>query len=519
MFAAVKSLFVGHSAPTGSRADTRVAPRVVLGVFITLVIATWFRFVPWAPRLFFGDDLFNYMLYHGDRFQSKWADLFFADSGQKFRFVFSGLMHGQIWLFGKNTTAYFAANVVIHAASSTVLALLVYRCCRNWTVALALSLMAAMSHLGVYEVTQATGQVESLGLLFCMLTVLAVFEWHSVSKIESEHRLQSSFKWISVLCAFLAFNSHERYIVLLPWLGLFFVLDRRAGTLWRRVTFVGICLLLIGTNFLIKRWIFHSNFFQGTGGQPLAIHFSSIATLSSEAILSIIGVNHGPQYLTGAEWSDFSLFVRAMSLIFAMTCLSLVALVIAKRRKEFDSRAEPAGWWICCAILIALLLLPAVLTIRMEQRWELGPYYLLLTIVASGFGVLLGRGKTAIAACALVLLAVSSFFIESRISRSLDIVSYLSVDRFAVAAKRAIIDPPTSSQEGELVFVADPGYCVGTLLDGGFFLVYGGKYRPVSCMSNVAQARADACRRHARLFEWSSPEALVEVLNACEPVQ
>ncbi|SKC81842.1 hypothetical protein SAMN05445504_3194 [Burkholderia sp. CF099] len=519
MFAAVKSLFEDPPARPGSRADKRVAPFAVLAVFITLALATWFRFVPWAPRLFYGDDLFNYMLYHGDRFQSKWADLFFADSGQKFRFVFSGLMRAQIWLFGKNTTAYFAANVFIHTASSTVLALLVYKCCRNWVVALALSLIAATSHLGVYEVTQATGQVESLGLFFCMLTLWAVFEWNAVCNIEAGTRAKSRLEWLAVCCAFLAFNSHERYIVLLPWLGLFFVLGKQAGTFSKRIAFIGVCVLLIGTNFLIKRWIFHSNFFQGTGGQPLAIHFSSIAALSSEAVLSIIGVNHGPQYLTGAEWSDFSLFVRAMSLIFAATSLALVVLVIARRRKGSDFQAEPSRWWLYCAILIALLLLPAVLTIRMEQRWELGPFYLFLTITAAGFGVLIERGSGVVAGCALVLLAVSSFFIESRISKSLDVVSYLSVDRFAVAAKRAIVDPPTSSKEGELIFVADPGYCVGTLLDGGFFLVYGGKYRPVSCVPNAAQAREDACRRHARLLEWTAPEALVEVRNTCEPVQ
>ncbi|AUT69258.1 hypothetical protein C2L64_13895 [Paraburkholderia hospita] len=504
-------------AVTKHNSSARISTIGTLGILAIFAIVIWLRFRSWAPQLFYGDDLFNYMLYHGDRFQSKWADLFFSESGQKFRFVFSSLMHVEIALFGKSTTAYFIVNVAIHAASSTVLAVLMYRCCENWFVAFILGVIAATSHLGLYEVTQATGQVESLGLFFCTLTMLSVFEWNVAGKKDASS--QRAYKWSALLWAFLAFNSHERYIVLLPWLGLFFVSGKQAGSRKERLIFIGICLLLVATNFLIKRLVFHSNFFQGTGGQPLGVNFGSIGALSSEAFLSVIGVNHGPQYLTGAEWSDFSMLVKIMTMLFTGTCLLLITTGMVRRRKVACSEAAPAGWSLYCAALIVLLLLPAVLTIRMEQRWELGPFFLFLTMVACGFGVLHDQGNRLLATYALSLIVAGSVVIESRISRSFDEVAYLSVDRFASEVKHTLVDQQGALRDGEIVIVADPGYCVGTLLDGGFFLVYGGNYRPVSCAKDIAQARLEACRSGARLFNWTASKTLVELRNACDANQ
>lgn len=502
-----------RSLRLGSEGEGFASPVAIVLVFAFFVFLTWVRFRKWEPSLFYGDDLFNYMLYHGDRFQSYWGALFFSDTGQKFRFVFSALMRLEIFVFGRNIGSYFLTNVVIHSASATTLYVIANRLSRNWWAAILLATLGATSHLAVYEVTQATGQVESLGLLFCMLMILSVLLAGGADALDAEQTAgwRTKYKWSSLVFAFLAFNSHERYIVLLPWLMMFFVLHGRAGSIKPRVAFFCTCAVLVITNFLIKRLVYHSNFFQGTGGQPLAFNAGSVESLLSEAVLSIVGVNHGPQYLTGAEWMDFSPSVRLASISFAITCIGVAGFAFACEPRRASGRINwPSG----LVVLIGLLLLPATLTIRMEQRWELAPFFLGLLIVARGLNRLaeVKRGGLIVKACCLVM-CVSAAVIEIRISRSLDVVSYLSVDRFARSVKENVVDTRSSEPGAPLVFVASPGYCIGILLDGGFFVVYEGMYRKVTCVNSIADAPASAYPDKTRIYEWLAPNRLVDATS------
>jgi len=471
---------------------------------------SWLRFAHWEPRLFAGDDLFNYMFYHGDRFNGKWATLFFADSGQKFRFIFSGLFRSEAYIFGNDINGYLVVNIIAHAINGTLLCLIAYSLCRSWIVSVILSVIAVTSRFGLYEVTQATGQVESVALIFGLLSVLCVMK---AASDETSSDWPANWKWAALSFAFLAFNTHERYLVLLPWLSIFFVFHRRAGTAKQRWAFIAVCGLLLVSNALVKHFVYHSNFFQGTGGTPLSINLRSICTLLSEATLSISGINHGPQYLIGAEWADFSALVRIASIVLFAATISLVIAAFLPRRST-DKTTQSIHWPMMLLTLIGLLLLPAVLTIRMEQRWELGPFFLVLLICAIGIGrVIVTKHGRAIVVVVLVCMCIGESIVELRVSKSFSVISYVYAGNYAEAVKLAAIDSKLSAPGAPLIFVTFEGNCVGTLLAGGFFVVYEGKYRSLQCVSSLEDLSDRDVSPDARIYASTHDKLVTDVTD------
>jgi len=491
--------------------DQRTQKLAVALLFAVFAMATWLRFHAWEPRLLFADDLYNYMLYHGDRFNSQWAPVFFADAGEKFRFVFSGAMHAEIFLFGKNIDGYLAVNIAVHAVSATLLCLMSFRLCRSWLASILLGAIAVTSRFGLYQVTQVTGQVENLALLFCLLTIYCVMRSDESTQTPDDTFLVT-WKCASLLFGVLAFNAHERYIILLPWLAIFFVFHRRSGVMRQRVTFLMFCIALILSNALIKRFIYHSNFFQGTGGEPLSVNLHSIGSLFSEALLSIIGVNHGPQYLTGAEWGDFSGAIRIASVACAFVGICfLVACFVCKSQQGERNRIF---WPLWLLILMALLLLPATLTIRMEQRWVLGSYFLFLLLIAAGVGRLIATGiNRSIVMVMLICLTVCTAVIEARVSKSFQDIFFVDKGRYAEAIRRAVVDSKSSPPGAPVILVTDPGHCIATLLDGGFFVVYEGMHRKLQCVKSPADASPSAYPSDTRIYISQTPDQFVDVTD------
>ena len=294
--------------------------------------------------------------------------------------------------------------------------------------------------------------------------------------------------------------------------GDFFILQKQAGTIKQRISFALTCAAMVASNFLIKAFLYHSTIFQGTGGQPLAINLRSILTLLSEALLSILGVNHGPQYLIGSEWSDFSFLIRSASIAFFTISLGLV--LIAFIRRDPNQRVTAIHWPYALLALILLLLLPSILTIRMEPRWEVAPFFILLLLISCGAGRLMNTnlGKKS-AFIMMAVLSVGSAIIESRVSQSFNSISFVSGGIYADSVKHAIVDTKLSPPGESLILVTHSGNCIGTLIDGGFFLVYEGKRRTLDCVPSLADANPTNYPQSSRIFASNSANQLVDFTN------
>jgi hypothetical protein len=475
----------------------------LLCVFFSSV--TWLRFRPWMPQVLAADDLYNFMLYHGDRFTSPMSPIYFSETGQKFRFVFSNAVRVESFLFGPHPQRYFILNVAIHAISCTALCFLAASLSGSWWAAVVLASIAATTRFALYQVSHLTGQVESLSLMFSLLCILAAKK--SIDRDWSE-----PWKWVALLMAFLAFSSHERYVVLLAWLGLLFVLCPRAGSFRCRAAFFVAGSLLVVSNVLTKIFVYKANVLEGTGNTPLSVNITSIKELLSQAVLSIFGINHGPQYLTGAEWADFSTSIRIISVIFAVILLLLVIAAFAEQRRY--STDGNANWPLAFVLLTVLLLVPPALTIRLEQRWEVAPFFMLLLVAASGIAQIRTTGtKQKLLPVLLGGLLLCAAVIEARVSQSFGSVFYVYGDTYAAAAKRAIIDTRSSAPGTPIVLVSPPSNCGGTLLDGGFFLIYEGVVRRVYCVGSKDAASAVDYPVGTRLFESPSTDSLVDVTD------
>lgn len=418
-------------------------------------------------------------------------------------------MRIEAYLFGANIHYYQFLNVMVHAGCGLFVCLMAQKMCHSWFASVILAMIAVTARFGFYEVTRITGQVESLSLFLCLASVYSLMRGEAALD-RADDAWPSSWKWLSLAFAFLAFNAHERYIVMMPWLACFFVFGRRGGSLRQRSHVACVIAVMILSNFLVKKFLFHATFFQGTDNKALGLNFHSIVDLSAQATLTIFGVSHGPQYLVGAEWTDFSTVVKGISIV----CISIETFlfVIACVGKRTGAESSRIHWPFSLASLIVLLLIPAVLTIRMEQRWELGPFMLLLVILAGGLSrlTLLCRSK-AIATALLICLISSIAAIEVRVSHSFSSIFFTYDTHFADSVKKSIIDARGSAPGTALVFIAIPGNCISTLLDGGFFQIYEGKFRSITCVDSIQAADPRAFPSQTRMYVSETPDRLVDV--------
>ena len=495
------------TASAGSQNRSVSHCAAVLGVllFVFFAALTWLRFRPWMPQFLSADDLYNFMLYHGDRFNSPMSPIYFAETGQKFRFVFSYAVTAETHLFGPHPDRYFMLNVAIHALSGVMLCFLAASLSGSWIAAIILTSLAVTCRFALYQVAHLTGQVESLSLMFAMVSILA-------AKTSIERNWDEKWKWVALAASFFALSSHERYVVVMAWLSLFFVFHHRAGSIRRRALFALACVALVGSNVLMKIYVYKAHVMEGTANTPLAVDVGSIRDLLSQAVLSIFGINHGPQYLVGAEWMDFSTSVRFASVIFAVVvCLLVIA---AFTRREQYAPDEKVRWPLAFAVLMVLLLLPPVLTIRLEQRWEVASFFMLLLIAASGIAhVRTMSAHKILLPAALGALIVCAVIIEVRVSRSFEDISFVYGDRYATAAKHAIIDSKTSRPGTPIVLISPQSVCGGTLLDGGFFVIYEGAVRPVFCVDSTDAAPRANYPAGSHLFEASPTIEITDITD------
>ena len=84
-----------------------------------------------------------------------------------------------------------------------------------------------------------------------------------------------------------------------------------------------------------------------------------------------------------------------------------------------------------------------------------------------------------------VALAISSFAVDSYISKSFSNIFFVYSARAADVIKRDVVDADPSSK-GPLIFVAGADICNWVLIKGEFFRLYGGRMRSVECIENTS---------------------------------
>lgn len=470
-----------------SEAPLRSAPREshvgvwiwqLLLVSLILASAIYWRFSPWLPKVFYGDDLYNIQATLKDHvFVGTWQSALTSEFYEKYRPVFHLTWFALAHIFHTDLRGFLAFDFFLQLANAVVFFSIAMQLSNsNKIVSLFLALAFATSRFALYQVTQATGVVEALALLFFLLTIAALLK--AVASAE-----QKFWQWAVVALYFLCVHSHERYISIAPFLASTIVALRAGAGIRRLDQFAAAAAILAipVINILVKTALLHSAFLVGTGSTHLDIDLARIFDLCRQAIFSILGFNYGPEYLVGHSIVfDTNLpgdtLSRVLASAFAVATFVAVSYgLVSDGKKRTGQHAYPFFG----VVLIALLLVPPVLTIRVEQRWLYAPLAVVLGLLAwaSRFS---GR-KVLFPAAACLIACVSLLLLDTRLAAFFPRTYLVYSSTVAGIAKSDLVDARAAPVGDELVLQLAPENCGWTFIEGRFFELYEGKVRRAFC--------------------------------------
>jgi hypothetical protein len=483
----------------GGSALTTRRPRYTFFAILCLafLMVTLLRFSAWWPTAWFGDDLRDYLIFRDSRVSQMPWHVILATDFDKWRPIFAVVMTSAYSIFGDKLQYYMYFNVLINTVAGLIffqLALLISA--RNWIVSAVVAVTFISSRFALYQITQVTGLIEALSLCLFLGSLFAlVFSF----KIFLQNRADR-WRWFSLFLLFLTIHSHERYISILPAWCLCFAIGPGLN-LHRRMVFIsGTCLIGVFNFFMKVRW-FGIPFFVGTGGQKFDFDFGRTILQAKDLLVSIFGFNDGQPYLIGARSVELVWIYWILPV--AMFCIWFWFVV----GHIIDSlRAGPFyRLWLPLLLAACLLFvsLPALLTIRLEQRWLLEPFGLVLLLLcwgisASAFGIGLSKRTLGV-----LVFCTSSFFVDSELARTFDRVFFVSAGKAASQAHLSLLN----NDPRPMVIEAGPPLCSWTLLNGDFFRFYEGRRRELYCIYKGMPAKV--LPPNAATFTYNPSEGFV----------
>lgn len=441
------------------------------------------QFYPWMPKVFYGDDLMLMVSYQDGDCSTRLGQVLTTTCYDKFRPLSAAFNSILMNRFDLDVWKYMTVNILLQAFIATLFASIAWLMSkRDLLSTLFLGAAVAVSRFATFPIVVANGPYELLAVPLLLGILWCVYR-------SDRHPSDSwRFGWIALALFIPLVLTHERYIVTAVWLCLTFTClpNFRALSRIKRLSLqlssLSLPIIFVGYKAIFLR----SPFFVGTGGSEIKLNVSMIARHIYEAVLSILGINEGPAYLAGSRLMDMPWLPVWIFPMLMIACLILifyigVRSIFSERRKEKIGFIE-LRFPILLILLALFLLVPPILTIRLEQRWLFLPFLLTLLTFSWVMGKVDGRKKK------LVLLSVLTFSINSIlldvfVMKSYGNTFYVHSSKFAEMVKRDVIDGSTKSSES-IYFVASPDMCSWVLRDGDFFRIYQGERRKIQCIES-----------------------------------
>lgn len=353
---------------------------------LPIPILVYVYFSNWMTTAWYGDDLNIYITYKslhtiGDKIN---IDVPYG----KFRPIHSASISLLLELFQKNLKLYILFNVAIQSINTFLFARLLNLFLRSPYLSLAFSAILALSRFSLFNIIQLLngGILEGFAMSFFLLFLYTLLKTIIDDTYTNEKKQKGIL--ISMLFANLSMYTHERYIVTLAFLILviLFFPSLKTLSLKRKMLLVSGAVGSIILNFIIKKYFFSLTFFAGTGGTNISFSFSSALSFLIDGILSILQINSGPEYLTGIQFSSLSPFNK-LPVFLILGIIAFIAILYFRKIRELHATKK---LWatshfavlLFLPVIWGLLLIPAVVTIRLEPRWLQGPFSVLMLMVA-----------------------------------------------------------------------------------------------------------------------------------------
>lgn len=415
-------------------------------------VTIYLYFLYFKTTTIYGDDIYLYMKQMAT---PTIKDAMNLDVGfQKLR-PFHGLAANILYhLFDKNTTLYYLFNIFIQTVNTFLFALILNLFLKSPKLSLLVSIVTGLSRFTLFNINQLFngGALEGLAMSFTLASLFFIFR-ALVANNQANSKKQKDLL-LSILFANLTIYTHERYVVILVFIMATIMLFPTLKTVnvKRRIGLSSIALLSIILNVVLKKYVYHIPFFVGTGGTNISLSFSSVWSFFIDGVRAILQVNPGPEYLTGIKFGQLSLFNKLMVLLSLATLSFIAVSYILKIRKEHTAKNVLHNTHftllLFLAALFALLLAPAVVTIRLEQRWlqaSLDIFVLMVAIMLSNLSFTKAYFKPALFALFIVFYVYTdSIYLHKGHHNLYMAASEKNVSEFKEAIDKGIIRPNAS---------------------------------------------------------------------------
>ena len=365
--------------------------------FLAVFIIVYFYFLKWRTNVIYGDDINIYMSHlnlhsFGGRMN---LDVAYG----KFRPVHSLFTILLIKFFNKDVHAYYLFNVAVQLLIVYILAASLNLFLRSPWLSLFLGLIAGLSRFSFFNISQLYngGALEGLAMVFFLASLFFIIKALHQKELPPSQQVRNLS--VGILFANISMYTHERYIVVFPLIILAILVfpGLKKVAIRQRTGLILAALASIVLNIFLKKFVYSMPFLMGTAGTSIAFSASTISPFLADALLSIFQVNSGPDYLVGAPFSFLTVFDQTIVIItfcgiltVLLWYLFLAGRAFARKNKGFP--ASPLILLFLTALFFAFLI-PAVVTVRLEQRWLQASFSLLILILAIALTDLTGGKK------------------------------------------------------------------------------------------------------------------------------
>ena len=286
---------------------------------------------------------------------------------------------------GFNFNAWLNLGLVVWSVTCVVFTTFIAKISKSWILSIGLGLLLLSSRFAIYQVTNVTGLMENIASLELVVFVILLWGYFRTGG-------SNRYFWGSLVVLLCLVFTHERFQGLTLVL-LAIALFHPVGQPWRQRAVRAIAslvpaILLTGA----KLAVWTMPLFVGTGSTS-ELGFSWEATRDHliAAGLNLVGINWGPAYLVGQPFEAHPQWFQVMVVVQAVA-LVLVGVVVTigfwrtnreKRWSElFPQSVNSFLTPILLGLLLVALIIPVVITIRIEQRWLLTPFIVVLFFVS-----------------------------------------------------------------------------------------------------------------------------------------
>ncbi|HTE09561.1 MAG TPA: hypothetical protein VK645_01305 [Chitinophagaceae bacterium] len=461
---------------------------IVISIAIPFVI--YFYFLQWRTAAIYGDDLSIFIRHAGLKgFGSRInLDLLYG----KFRPVHGFMVDLLINTFQKDLRGYYMFNVSVQAINTYLFAILLNLFLRSPFLSLLLGCIAGLSRFSFFNVTQLFngGALEGLAITFFLLTlyfILKTLVQPGLTLIKKQ-----TYILTSLVFANFAIYTHERYVVLFVFIIIIVLLF--PGLKFTKIQRAGLIVLAVGSvvlNIVIKKYFYSLDFLVGTSGSKIELSLLSAVSFLRDAILSIIQINSGPPYLTGIDFRSLPVFNKGVILVLICGTSLIWIVYIFRAKKAFtekeNTQSSQFPILLFLSVLSGLLLVPAIVTIRLEQRWLQAPLCIFILINAIVFSGSFQNANRKITYIPLVFFAILFLWSDyNYLYKGADLIYMAYTEKSALVIKesvsKGVIRPATKR-----LYIWNEEYGVGaeeqirwTLGNGEIFEFYQNKKKEIN---------------------------------------